>query len=68
MLYGPDGFRVDFDIALERGLSPVFEGGSRHAKVLMVDDRLEGFPSLSSQDQVVTTVRLWLSQLAKRDS
>jgi hypothetical protein len=58
MIYGPDGFRKDFDSALEASLSSQIDA----TNVLFVAQPVEGFPTLAAQDVIVQTVRSWLVQ------
>jgi hypothetical protein len=61
MIYGPDGFRKDFDNALQTSLSSQIDA----TNVLFVAQPVEGFPTLDAQDVIVQTVRSWLVQTDK---
>lgn len=60
LLYGPDGFRPDFDSALEAGVARLLEKAGPRIRIELVEDKVEGFPTLRSQDVVVATLRQWL--------
>lgn len=69
LVYGDDGFRDDFDEALARGLGPVFDSAGPGSRPLLLSQRVEGFPTVSVQDQLVEATVSWLREsLAADDS
>lgn len=60
MIYGPDGFRADFDQAMKSRLEPLIENADAQLSVMRVEERIEGFPTLASQDRVASIVGEWL--------
>lgn len=62
-MYGPDGFRRDFDTALENGLRETIDGTHFLTRLILTEDRLEGFATLAIQDLFVKEVASWLIEL-----
>lgn len=62
VVYGQGGFTSEFEAELLRGLRPVLDKGK--ARVVIADHKLDGYPSLASQEVVIDTVVNWLEDLA----
>ena len=63
LMYGPDGFRRDFDTALGNGLQSTLDTNKHLSRLVITEDRFEGLASLSVQDLVVREVSSWLLEL-----
>ena len=63
-MYGPDGFRQDFDMALDNGLRETIDATHLLTRLILTEDRLEGFATVAIQDLLVKEVSSWLTELS----
>lgn len=63
LMYGPDGFRRDFETALDNGLRETLDTLQFLTRLVFTEDRFEGLASLAVQDLVVNEVSSWLLEL-----
>jgi alpha/beta superfamily hydrolase len=61
-VYGSDGFRADFEDAMGQGLREILAAAGPSTKAVLLSGRIEGFPTLASQDQLVELTLSWLRE------
>jgi pimeloyl-ACP methyl ester carboxylesterase len=65
LMYGNDGFRPDFETELSRGLTAHLRPDHRPSGYITVDERVEGFASLASQQLLIEKVRGWVAEFVR---
>ena len=64
LLYGQDDFRADFILELDRGITNDLVRAAQPTRVVMVEERLEGYASFAAQDALLVKVPEWLAELS----
>lgn len=65
VVYGNDGFRGDFEAALESGLDRVFDGQGHLSRYELLDQPMTGYPSLAIQHKAMEVVTSWADDVAR---
>jgi len=58
--YGDDGFRGDYEEALDKGLRAILESAGPGTGSLLLPKRIEGFPTISVQNELTEGTVAWL--------
>ena len=66
LLYGSGDFRADLDAELDLGLSEAIEQAGPPTRLVTVDQKFEGWSSLSVQELLIKEVLAWLGELTAK--
>jgi hypothetical protein len=64
VIYGDDDFRVDFQSELEHGLGSAIQQAGARARLIDIEERLDGLALRSAQDALLKSVVEWSNDLA----
>lgn len=64
LIYGPDGFRQDFDRVYHGGLDKELAKTGPTTRLVLVEDRLTGYANLQSQETFLQISSEWINDVA----